>query len=139
MRDSEQGFVFSGWKSSFRHAPQNAALPKGTYFDRQNRDVDQIMDRPGTKVLVAQDAEDPSFLYGFIVYETTPSTFCGHFIYVRHGFRRVHIAKKLLSAALPDDWEDLDRAFTHRTRFDDKVESLGFQFVGLGAWLKGKQ
>ena len=135
MQPSEEGFVISGWKKSFRTAPQNAAIPSGSFFDRANRDVAALMARPTTQILVARDTESPDFCLGFIVFEVV-DPFCIHWLYTRHGFRRLGVATKLLRTALGQAGES-DLVYTHQSRFSDMAEEMGFEYVSVNSWLKG--
>lgn len=133
---TEEGFVVSGWKKSHRTSPQNAAIPSGAFFDKANRDVAALMARPTTQILVARDAESPEFCLGFIVFEVLDGQFCAHWLYTRHGFRRLGVASKLLRTALEQAGE-AELVYTHQSRFSDMAEDMGFEFVGVQAWLKG--
>lgn len=136
MVPSEEGFVTSGWKKSSRSSPQNAAVPNGVYYDRANRDVAALMARPTTQILVARDGEKPDFCLGFVVFEVVNGHFACHWIYSRHGFRRLGVASKLLRTALQQAG-DSDLIYTHHSRFSGQAEQMGFEFVPVMAWLRG--
>jgi len=124
MKGSEVGFVLSAWKKSLRSSPANANLPSKVFFERANTEVDEILN--GATVLVARDAENPTFAYGSIVFETRGDDVCVHWVSVRSGFRRQGIARRLLAAALRGTVDGGLQIHTAKTRFDGVAERYGF-------------
>lgn len=147
MQPDELAFVAKSWKLSLQDAPQNSGVRPGVFFNRANRDVDRILARPGTQVLVARDTEDPPIILGFIVVERDPErdAIALHWAYTRNNYgqgtkrtalRRRGVCSQLLEHALQGSKSE-ELYYTSGSRFDALWENWGFAFVDLGYWLRG--
>lgn len=123
---NEIPFCAKAWKESLRHGPAGAHQDRKAYYDRVNPLVNDLLER--SRLLVARDAEDPSFLYGFLAYEADSIVFTGHFVYTKYAFRRQGVANSLLARALEINPKCSELVYTTPpTRFDSMVEGIGFQ------------
>lgn len=137
MRPDDLPFVASGWKRSHADAPQNSALAEPKYYDRVNRQFDELQRRPDVSVLVARDPERPDTLFGFVCIEQRGRTLALHYAYTRRSHKRLGVCSELLRAALQGASEADELVYTAGSRFDHVWERWGFKRIDLNDWLRG--
>lgn len=132
-RDDETAWVLSAWKRSFRSAPGNALRSSEGYYRWANPTINELAQR--ISVTVARDAERPEVGYAWVAWVVPPGTrdLVVHYAYTVWGFRRQGLAGRVLGDILTRTNPD-DLIYTARTRFDRRVEALGFRFVPLSAY-----
>jgi GNAT superfamily N-acetyltransferase len=108
-RPDELGFVLATWKDSAIDAPHNGPVIAdrgvGYVYGRLNVEVDTALSE-GALVLVAREATDPTFIYGWIAGRIQDDLVALYYLYTRHKFRRQGVARALRDEALryvPDD------------------------------------
>lgn len=87
-------FVFSSWLKSFKGAFFAKDIHPKTYFSEQHRVVASLLSTCQTYVACAES--DPTEIFGFICGEYMSGAFVLHYIYVKHTFRNLGIARQLL-------------------------------------------
>jgi hypothetical protein len=93
-RDDRQ-FVVSNWSASFKKSHSAGMIWTEDWAAIMHGQIDRVLDRPDATTLVAFEATDPTFLYGWIsgdVSEAMPVVF---YCYVKESFRREGVARKL--------------------------------------------
>lgn len=133
MEPAEINFCLSSWKKSFREANPNVRTD--AYYLAQGVVCDEILQRFPT-LLAARNPD--GVCLGWICAEATPdAALVVHYTYVKSPYRRLGIAKNLLSAAL-DAHPEAGEAFiyTHKTRMSFIAERLGFSYVPVGTFLR---
>lgn len=90
----DTGFVFSSWLKSYRNAPQSRLMLNNIYFQNQHDIIEDILKK--SVVMIAVNEQDPSQIFGYIVYEK-PSML--HYVYVKYTYRKMGIARLLFQHA----------------------------------------
>lgn len=104
-REHDRPFVVESWLSSYRTAHAAGLIAMDDWHDVMLRQVERVLARPGCETHVAcHPGEDlpGADLYGWIATEPEPEPGLGplvHYCYVKVAYRRMGIARGLLSAA----------------------------------------
>jgi hypothetical protein len=90
-------FIFGTWLNSMwqRYHNTKSGLSKSNFFAEYPRTIDYILDDENTRVSVASDPEEPSVIYGYIVYNYT----CIFAVFVKGAFRKWGIGTSLYNYA----------------------------------------
>ncbi len=106
-------FICSSWLKSYRGADAVKDVPSRTYYYYQHRVLEELLPRSVTLVACLED--DPNTIVGYLTYEVVDTALVVHWLYLKHTFRRMGIAKELLKLAA--DAEKPPAIFyTHYTR-----------------------
>lgn len=108
--------VRKSWMRSYRKAEAMQGVSDATYDQQMPERIARLIQSPRVQVLVASPPGDTLTAFGFIV-ASPPDTL--HYLWVKESWRRMGIARRLVSHALPDGIA----RFTHLTR------------MGAGVWL----
>ena len=108
-------FVISSWLDSFRDSHTAGMISMASYFEIMWPQVEALVDRPGSRTIVACNAGDARQLHGFITFDTATGSDppIVHYVYVKSPFRRWGIARGLFAAAGIDPERPLD--YTYKT------------------------
>lgn len=115
--EQDVGFIFNSWLKSFRGAPYNKTIVNSVFFTEHHKVIERILKT--SSVIIACNPEDPSQMYGWICAETIDNVFCMHFLYVKHSFRNLGLARILFNAFTHESGEA--GIYTHYTRASDKL------------------
>lgn len=116
----EDGFVAGVWQTSFRedmhrssqrHPAYQAIKPALKALIR--RQVNALLAKPGTVVLLASNPEDDQHFLGFIAYEAQSDLLIVHYLYVKQIYRKMGVGRALLEAACGTAQRPI--IYTHRT------------------------
>jgi hypothetical protein len=136
MTASERAYVANSWKMSALDAPLNAPLKEtgmvGKHFDRYNAEVQRVLDS-GATVLVAREATDPSFIYGWMAVGLVGGQLALYYCNTKFHYRRVGVCRALRDRVLdlvPQD-EPLEYVYTARSVRDPVFERWGFEYRDL--------
>jgi GNAT superfamily N-acetyltransferase len=110
-------FIFSSWLKSFRSSLFASKLVNSVYFTEHHKVIEKIV--KNSHVIVACNDQDPTQIYGYIVAGTVDSIFCLHYVYTKHPFRRMGIARLLINFF--EHSKDLAGIYTHHTRAMDDI------------------
>jgi len=105
-------FIFSAWLKSFRTSLFARNLTNSVYFTEHHKVIEKIV--KNAHVIVACNDADPSQIYGWICAQEVDGIFCLHYIYVKHPFRKMGLAKMLINAF--EHGKDCAGIYTHHTR-----------------------
>ncbi len=96
----DQALIFSSWLQSYWDGLVRYLLPvaKTTYYGEQHRLIDRAFHRPGTVTVIAASSAEPHVIIGWLMAERTPKAEILHYVYVKEPFRRLGIARTMLSA-----------------------------------------
>jgi GNAT superfamily N-acetyltransferase len=98
-RDSDQcSLVVSSWSSSYKKSYSAGAIHTDDWAGIWHKQATRHLARPGATTILAYEATDPSFLYGWIAGDTTEPTPIVFYVYVKESFRREGIATRLVGA-----------------------------------------
>jgi hypothetical protein len=113
MQETDSNFIYNSWLKSFRNGTMTKNVPNAIYFTNHHKIIDKLLRT--AKTIVCCNTEDPSIIYGFINYEIVDDQFVLHYVYVKHTYRKLGIAKNLL-AQTGHSFEKLG-CYTHQTQF----------------------
>lgn len=98
-RDSEQcSLVVSTWSSSYKKSYSAGAIWTEDWAGIWHKQATRHLARPNAVTLLAYEAEDPSFVYGWIAGDMSEPTPIVFYVYVKESFRRSGIASRLFAA-----------------------------------------
>jgi GNAT superfamily N-acetyltransferase len=93
----DANFIFNSWLKSYRNSAFAKPQCNTVYYSNYKAIVNNLLERG--LVLVACNEEDESQVFGYIVYEDLPNdNLLAHYIYVKHTYRKMGIAKRLISS-----------------------------------------
>lgn len=119
--EEDISFIFNSWLKSFRNSYFCKGIVNTIYFTEQHKVIEGIL-RTSTAI-VACNPEDPSQLYGWVCAEKIDGVFCLHYLYVKHSFRSLGLARLLINTF--DHDASQAGIYTHATRAS---EDLGRKF-----------
>ena len=106
-------FIYSSWLKSFRYgATANKLVRTDIFFTNYREVLDSILARSLT--LVACLPDSPEVILGYMVYEEDIIHYC----FIKHSFRRLGIASRLLEQT---GLKDSEFKVTHRTNELSKI------------------
>ncbi|HVJ93288.1 MAG TPA: hypothetical protein VM580_25985 [Labilithrix sp.] len=106
----DRNFVISGWSSSYRTSHQAGFISMKRWPAVMRVEIEDALDRPNVRTLLAVDKKNPSSLSGFIVADTTPQfeklergewkewPAMLYYVFVKGGHRRYGVARGLFDA-----------------------------------------
>jgi ribosomal protein S18 acetylase RimI-like enzyme len=151
----DRNFVLRTWARAARMTVSGMGMDRERYYALQREGVIDVLLERGSRVFVARDADEPLFLYGFLVAELIGESVAVHFAYVKGRWRRDGIARDMLDHAVSElgatasdllytaDARTLDeRTVDGRRRLvpekwlAPKLDELGFRYVPVTALLR---
>lgn len=94
--EADWQFVISTWSRSYKGSRSAGLISSDDWADVMHRQIRRALALPGVRALVAFDAIDPSFLYGWIAGDASAQLV--HYVYVKEAFRRAGVARGLFMA-----------------------------------------
>lgn len=104
-------FILNSWLKSYRVSNFARTITNTVYFEGHHTVIRNILKK--ATVLVACNQQNPSQIYGYLVYEKVDNVPVIHYCYVKHTFRGLGIGKKLLLSAKTLEEPGV---FTHHTK-----------------------
>jgi GNAT superfamily N-acetyltransferase len=115
--EEDIGFIFNSWLKSFKTSGFARNIINTIYYADQHRIIENLL--KNQKTVIACNNEDPSQIYGFINAGEAEGIFCLNYVYIKHSFRGLGIAKALLESFKSDF--STASVFTHHTRMAEKL------------------
>ncbi len=117
-RPSDIKFITNSWLKSYRDSHTVKGCPNDLYYRYQHKVIDALL--PTSGVLVLCDSVDDDFILGYVVYQRVEGMVLLHWLYIKHPFRRRHLAKDLIKLVLKaearEDGTPPAVVFTHKTK-----------------------
>ena len=91
-RVAEEGdmrFIRHAWVESFRTSHYAGVIPMKIYFQLYHDIIREILERDGTRVLIAFNSSHPSQIFAFLAHEAGFSLPLVHYVYVKEDFRQL--------------------------------------------------
>lgn len=92
--DEDISFIFNSWLKSFRNGALCREVSNTVYFAGHHKLLESLI--PKCQLLIACSPEDSSQIYSYIVFTRIDGVFVCHYIYTKHTYRRLGVAKALL-------------------------------------------
>lgn len=127
--EGDASFIFNSWLKSFRENGLARPVSNEVYYTEQHKLIERLLKTCTT--VVACDPKDPASIFGWACYERVDGVFVLHYVYVKHPFRLLGLAKELLA----DSGHDFATAglFTHWTsaamKLHDKKNLLYHPYI----------
>ena len=115
VNPDELSFVLDSWLKSYRGSPWAGVLRNNRYFEETRGTIEDLLAR-GAKLwacVVPIPETEKERIVGFICYEAKSGQVCIHYVYVKDPYRRLGIAKALVSQATAEARQVF---YTFRTR-----------------------
>jgi len=109
--------IFNAWLKSYRSAKAVQDISNEIYYSEHHKVIERIL--KNYDVIIACNEDDRSQIYGFICAGYTDSVFTLHYLYVKHTFRNMGIAKALLNSYSHS--REFAAIYTHRTKPAEKL------------------
>lgn len=102
-RPEDANFLFNSWLKSYRRSWFAQRIPNDVFYAQQHLVIEDILNRPLTRVSVITPAGDPDTICGYAVTEAIDGAASKaaivHYVYVKETFRKLGLATRLLQAA----------------------------------------
>jgi len=97
-KESDIPFIYSNWLRDFKlNGMAVMKVRNNIFYLNHHKILDEIIERPTTKILVAHVTEDPDVILGFLAYEErNDRKNIAHYCLIKEQFKRFGIAKELL-------------------------------------------
>lgn len=96
--DADRTFIVSNWSSCFKKSHSAGIIHTDDWASVMHAQLERVLDRPGSRALIAFEKSEPDFFYGFIAGDTSEETPVVHYVYVKEAYRRSGIARGLFDA-----------------------------------------
>lgn len=110
--EEDTSFIFNSWLKSFRDSAFAKQITNTIYFAQQHKLIEDLL--KSCQVFVACSASNPGELYGYICCEQVDGIYVFHYVYVKHTYRKLGIAKML--AYHTDFCEEMASMYTHAAK-----------------------
>ena len=120
LRAADEGdveFIFSSWLKSYRGSLLFSKVQSSIYFPEMHKLIEKLL--TNFPVIVACSSEDPSQIFGWICAGEVQGIFCLHYIYVKHTYRKLGVAK-LLFNSFKHDVGSMG-LYTHTTKLAEQL------------------
>lgn len=124
-------FIFSSWLKSYCKAKERrlarvdrtARFDVRAYYESQDCTINRLLKR--CEVLVACGPAEPSDLFGYVVFGRGEDSCVLHWVYVKQIFRRMGLARHLITAARADASQTFHSHTTEAWRsFERRLPSI---------------
>lgn len=114
--EEDISFIFNSWLRSFRTSFFARSVVNSIYFTEQHKVIENCLKT--SECIVACNPDYPSQVYGWICAEKIDGIFCLHYLYVKHDFRKLGIARILFNAFEHGEGAGI---FTHYTKSCERL------------------
>lgn len=115
--EEDAPLIFNSWLKSYRKSLFSRNITNTIYFSEHHKVVEKLLKKYQT--VVACNDKDPSQAYGYINAGYTDGIFTLNFVYVKHSFRNLGIAKALMNAFEHDP--SFAAVYTHHVRVAERL------------------
>jgi hypothetical protein len=135
LAPGDEALIFNSWLKSYKSQQDrdDTGLPGWMYWRYYHEKIESLLKSAETRVLCDMDL--PSFIFGWICFERAPAFSVVHYIYVKSGFRRIGLARMMITQA-DLDCSSVVYTFQSKTAKDlaaAKCEAA--EFVPIDKWL----
>jgi hypothetical protein len=98
--EADASFIFNSWLKSFRENGIARPVSNEVYFAEQHKLIEKLLKRCTT--VIACNPTDPAQIFGWACFERVDGIFVLHYVYIKHPYRLLGLAKELLKEANHD-------------------------------------
>lgn len=113
-------FIFNAWLRSYRTSDFARNIDSKIYYSEQHNLIERLLQKSETLVIVSET--DSTQIYGFICSTKTDGILTIHYLYVKHSFRKLGLARSLLQVAKHDP--SIASVYTHETKTGKKLSKI---------------
>lgn len=93
--EGDVSLLFSSWLKSYRSSLFAKQISNTVYYAEQHKVIEGLL-KTSTVLIICEDT-DPTNIYGWICAELIDGIFVLHYVYVKHPYRKLGLAKFLLN------------------------------------------
>ena len=101
MIPSDSGFLYSTWLKSYRQMPFAQNMSNDVFFHHHKQQIEKILAKPNTEVIMICEIDDPNHIYGYGVIEKYGDAAIIHYVYMKHAYRKLGLVGNLLKSEIP--------------------------------------
>jgi hypothetical protein len=90
--------VVAMWSASYKKSHYAGMIWHEDWAAVMHPQISRVLNRPNIRTVIAYDADDKDFIYGFISADTTESVPVVYYVYVKEPYRKQGIARRLFKA-----------------------------------------
>ncbi len=101
LREAESGdrnFILNSWLKSYRNSDMAKKISNDVYYHFHAKLIEEYLSQ--STVVMAVNPLNPIQIFGYAVVDREDNTI--HYVYTKHTYRKLGVAKKLLDVLLPD-------------------------------------
>ena len=121
VQPKDLNLIYSTWLRSYRQQPAARNMSNDTFFYHHKQIIEKILSKPNTVVTIICSHEDPDHIYGYSVVEKYNGAAIIHYVYVKHSYRKLGLAKDVLTQSIPNLGSTLTFV-THESRNHSKLK-----------------
>ena len=98
-------------------------MSNDTFFHHHKQVIEKILEKPDVHTIMIVEDTDLDHIYGYAVVENLGEAHIIHYVYVKHAYRKLGLAKTLLEAMIPklgDKLTFVTHESRHHKQFKDK-------------------
>ena len=130
--EDHHNFVLDAWLQSMRRTRFARGGDKDLFYGTQQKLIEAIIERCRCDIAYVEIRDSKAFV-GFIVWEPT----CLHYVYVKHAYRRIGVATKLIGGiGVPERYSCIFDGRWKKQFIEDKC-GMVFDFYAALRYLAG--
>lgn len=98
LADEDKPFIYNSFLKNYKQYSDCKYIPNTLYFTNQKLIIDYLLSNSTT--IISCFPEEPSELFGYIIYEHFADSLVIHYMYIRNSFRNKCFAKNLIKDIL---------------------------------------
>ena len=98
FEESDRNFILNSWLKSYRNSDASKKIPNDVYYHFHAKLIEKYIAE--STVVMAVNPDNPIQIFGYAVVNREDNTI--HYVYTKHTYRKLGIAKRLIEVLLPD-------------------------------------
>ena len=96
-KTEDSSFIYSSWLKSYRNSNYAKDQCNAVFFENHKKVINSILDKSMMVVVCSQ--EDDNHVFGYTIYEyLAGDNLLIHYTYIKHTYRKMGIAKKMIQS-----------------------------------------
>ena len=125
---TDRNFIKSCWMKSFMETPQGRSMKPSIYKKFQGKLVEDLLNKSIVMILCNEEVEDE--IYTFISYRKPNGVMIIDYIYTKHPYRKMGLAKLLINKIIESTEENDSVFYTHNRWKNDIPRAInGVDFI----------
>ena len=115
--EQDVSFIFHSWMNSYKNSSFASKLNPPVYNSEHHKIIEKLL--KNSQTIIAHPSDDSTQIMGYICASYVESNLAIHYIYIKHSFRSLGIAKMLLAAFHHNP--EMPILYTHHTKPMDSL------------------